>query len=396
MAVAISIGVILFVVLTHLGMILGGIGKLVRFFMPVIMAVVIAYIVNPLSKLYEKLIYGKRGGQKKRHKLSNILAFVTFILLLALILFMLIPQLVDSVMFLADNLDDYLAAAGELLDKWNIIGKIEGLEELLRSSGNLLKKLLELLSKNMNSISSGTASVGKSLFNWVIAFVLSIYVIGEKENLRNGMKRLFAALLPDAHYDRFAVFVRKCDVILEQYVTHNFLDSLIVGIINAILMGAFGMPYVGLVTVVVALTNLIPTFGPAIGAVIGGIPTFGPIIGWIIGAFLLVLIKPWYALAFTAFTFALQSADAYYIKPKLFGDTLGVSGLLILIGIIVGGRMFGVVGILLAIPAVAILDMLYKDFIITKLEARRKAREEALMTAEEAADPPPEEMPKED
>ncbi len=382
MAVAISIGVILFVVLTHLGMILGGIGKLVRFFMPVIMAVVIAYIVNPLSKLYEKLIYGKSGGQKKRHKLSNILAFVTFILLLALILFMLIPQLVDSVMFLADNLDDYLAAARELLDKWNIIGKIEGLEELLRSSGNLLKKLLELLSKNMNSIISGTASVGKSLFNWVIAFVLSIYVIGEKENLRNGMKRLFAALLPDAHYDRFAVFVRKCDVILEQYVTHNFLDSLIVGIINAILMGAFGMPYVGLVTVVVALTNLIPTFGP--------------IIGWIIGAFLLVLIKPWYALAFTAFTFALQSADAYYIKPKLFGDTLGVSGLLILIGIIVGGRMFGVVGILLAIPAVAILDMLYKDFIITKLEARKKAREEALMTAEEAADPPPEEMPKED
>ncbi len=377
LAVAIVIGVVLYVVLTHLGLILGGIGRLVRFFMPVIMAVVIAYIVNPLSKLYERLIYGKKEEHSKRHKLSNILAFVTFILLLALILFMLIPQLIDSAMFLADNLDSYLAAARELLDKWTILSKIEGLEELLKSSGNLLKKLLELLSKNMTSIISGTASVGKSLFNWLIAFILSIYVIGEKENLRNGLKRLFAALLPDAHYDRFAVFVRKCDVILEQYVTHNFLDSLIVGVINAILMGAFGMPYVGLVTVVVALTNLIPTFGP--------------IIGWIIGAFLLVLIKPWYALAFTIFTFALQSADAYYIKPKLFGDTLGVSGLLILIGIIVGGRMFGVVGILLAIPGVAILDMLYKDFFITKLEARKKAKEDLPVTAEEAADPAPEE-----
>ena len=377
LAVAIVIGVVLYVVLTHLGLILGGIGRLVRFFMPVIMAVVIAYIVNPLSKLYERLIYGKKEEHGKRHKLSNILAFVTFILLLALILFMLIPQLIDSAMFLADNLDSYLAAARELLDKWTILSKIEGLEELLKSSGNLLKKLLELLSKNMTSIISGTASVGKSLFNWLIAFILSIYVIGEKENLRNGLKRLFAALLPDAHYDRFAVFVRKCDVILEQYVTHNFLDSLIVGIINAILMGAFGMPYVGLVTVVVALTNLIPTFGP--------------IIGWIIGAFLLVLIKPWYALAFTIFTFALQSADAYYIKPKLFGDTLGVSGLLILIGIIVGGRMFGVVGILLAIPGVAILDMLYKDFFITKLEARKKAKEDLPLTAEEAADPAPDE-----
>ena len=375
MAVAISIGVVLYVVLTHLRPILGGFGKLVKFFMPVILAVVIAYIVNPLTKLYERLFYGKSEERKKRHPISNILAFVTFILLLALILFMLIPQLFSSIVFLADHLDEYLAAARELLNNLGFAGKIEGLEEILNSSGALLKKLLEMLSKNMDSIISGTASVGKSLFNWVIAFILSIYVIGEKENLRNGLKRLFAALIPNARFDRFSDVIRKCDVILEQYVTHNFLDSLIVGIANAIFMLICRMPYVGLVTVVVALTNLIPTFGP--------------IIGWVIGAFLLVLIKPWYALAFSLFTFALQSADAYVIKPKLFGDTLGVSGLLILIGIIVGGRMFGVVGILLAIPAVAILDMLYKDFFITKLEARKKAREEA------AVQDPPETPPAE-
>ena len=363
MAVAISIGVVLFVVLTNLRPILFSLGNLVKFFMPVIMAVVIAYIVNPLTKLYERIFYGKSEERKKRHPLSNILAFVTFILLLVLILFMLIPQLFSSIVFLADHLDEYLAAARELLKNLGFAGKIEGLEEILNSSGALLKKVLEMLSNNMDSIISGTASVGKSLFNWVIAFILSIYVIGEKENLRNGMKRLSAALIPNARYEKFSDFIRKCDVILEQYVTHNFLDSLIVGIANAVFMLICRMPYVGLVTVVVALTNLIPTFGP--------------IIGWVIGAFLLILIKPWYALAFTLFTFALQSADAYVIKPKLFGDTLGVSGLLILIGIIVGGRMFGVVGILLAIPAVAILDMMYKDFFITKLEARKKAREEA-------------------
>ena len=363
MAVAISIGVVLFVVLTNLRPFLFSLGNLVKFFMPVIMAVVIAYIVNPLTKLYERIFYGKSEERKKRHPLSNILAFVTFILLLVLILFMLIPQLFSSIVFLADHLDEYLAAARELLKNLGFAGKIEGLEEILNSSGALLKKVLEMLSNNMDSIISGTASVGKSLFNWVIAFILSIYVIGEKENLRNGMKRLSAALIPNARYEKFSDFIRKCDVILEQYVTHNFLDSLIVGIANAIFMLICRMPYVGLVTVVVALTNLIPTFGP--------------IIGWVIGAFLLILIKPWYALAFTLFTFALQSADAYVIKPKLFGDTLGVSGLLILIGIIVGGRMFGVVGILLAIPAVAILDMMYKDFFITKLEARKKAREEA-------------------
>lgn len=368
LAVAISIGVVLYVVLTNLRPILGGIGSLFRFFMPVIMAVVIAYIVNPLTKLYERLFFGMSEERKKRHAISNILAFVTFILLLVLILFMLIPQLFSSIVFLADHLDEYLAAARELLNNIGFAGKIEGLEEILNSSGALLKKVLEMLSRNMDSIISGTASVGKSLFNWIIAFILSIYVIGEKENLRNGLKRLSAAVIPSARYGKFTDFIRKCDVILEQYVTHNFLDSLIVGTANAIFMLICRMPYVGLVTVVVALTNLIPTFGP--------------IIGWVIGAFLLILIKPWYALAFTLFTFALQSADGYVIKPKLFGDTLGVSGLLILIGIIVGGRMFGVVGILLAIPAVAILDMVYKDFFITRLEARKKAREEAALQEE--------------
>ena len=138
----------------------------------------------------------------------------------------------------------------------------------------------------------------------------------------------------------------------------------IFNVINSIFMVICNMPYVGLVSVVVALTNLIPTFGP--------------IIGWVIGGFLLVLIKPWYALAFTLFTIVLQTADGYVIKPKLFGDTLGVSGLLILVGVIVGGRMFGIVGILVAIPGVAILDLLYKEFVLLRLEARKQEENKVL------------------
>ncbi|MBR0375244.1 MAG: AI-2E family transporter, partial [Firmicutes bacterium] len=151
---------------------------------------------------------------------------------------------------------------------------------------------------------------------------------------------------------------------------------LIVGIVTAVFMTVLGMPYAGLVSFVVAITNLIPTFGPIIGLVIGG--------------FVLVLVKPWYALAFIVFSLVLQLLDSYLIKPKLFGDSLGVSGLWILIGIIVGGRMFGIVGILLAIPAVAILDFLYATYLLPWLEAKRgKARtaEEGAVAAEEDPDP---------
>ena len=368
LAVAISIGVILYVLLINLGPVTRSLGHFVGFFRPVIIGVVIAYLVNPLAKLYERLIFKKNQDEKKRHGLSNILAFITFVLLLGLVLLMLIPQIIDSAMFLADNLDDYLAAARKLIENWGIAGHLGGLEEILNSSGELLKKLLDILTKNIDSIISGTASAGRGVFMVIIAFFLSFYIISEKNRIKDGLKRLLAALMTKERYDKTAVFVRKCDVILEQYVTHNFLDSLIVGIANAIFMACCGMPYIGLISVLIALTNLVPTFGPIVGAVIG--------------AFLLVLVEPWYALAFIVFSIVLQTADAYYIKPKLFGDTLGVSGLLILIGIIVGGRMFGIIGILLAIPVVAILDMVYKDFVITRLEARKKEREEAAKAAE--------------
>ena len=369
MAVAISIGVALYVLLTNLGPVTSSLCHFIGFFRPVIIGVVIAYLVNPLAKLYEKLIFKKNKDEKKRHGLSNILAFITFLLLLGLVLRMLIPQIVDSVMFLADNLDNYLAAARKLIENWGIAGHLGGLEDLLNSSGELLKKLLDILSQNIDSIISGTASAGRGVFMVLIAFFLSFYIISEKNKIKEGIKRLLAAMMTKERYNKTAEFVRKCDVILEQYVTHNFLDSLIVGIANAIFMACCGMPYIGLISVLIGLTNLIPTFGPIVGAVIG--------------AFLLVLVEPWYALAFIVFSIVLQTADAYYIKPKLFGDTLGVSGLLILIGIIVGSRMFGIIGILLAIPAVAILDMVYKDFIITRLEARKKEREEAAKKAAE-------------
>ena len=375
-AVAISIGVILYVLLTNLGPVTRSFTHFIGFFRPVIIGIVIAYLVNPLAKLYEKVFFKRSKSEKTRHAISNILAFITFLLILGLILLMLIPQMFDSVKFLADNMGSYLAAARELIENWGIAGHLGGLEELLNSSGELLKKVLDLLSENIDSIISGTASAGRSVFTVLIAFFLSFYIISEKGKIKKGINRLFAAMTTDERYEKTVVFIRKCDVILEQYVTHNFLDSLIVGAANAIFMACCGMPYIGLISVLIAVTNLVPTFGPIVGAAIG--------------AFLLVLVKPWYALAFILFSIVLQTADAYVIKPKLFGDTLGVSGLLILIGIIVGGRMFGIIGILIAIPAVAILDMIYKDFIIKRLEARKKEREAAALQAAENPETPTE------
>lgn len=166
------------------------------------------------------------------------------------------------------------------------------------------------------------------------------------------------ALMQEKRVSSITVFFSRCDTILIRYIVFTLFDAAIVGIVNALFMLIMNMQYVGLVSVVVAVTNMIPTFGPVIGAVIG--------------AFVLLLVKPWYALAFLIFTLILQLCDGYVIKPKLFGNTLGVSGLLILIAVIVGGNMFGVAGILLAIPCAAILDFLYKDYFLLFFESKKK------------------------
>ena len=147
---------------------------------------------------------------------------------------------------------------------------------------------------------------------------------------------------------------------------------MIIGMINAVFMLLTGMEYIALISLVVGVTNLLPTFGP--------------IIGGAIGAFILVLIDPMHALIFIVFTLVLQTFDGYILKPKLFGESLGVSAVVILITIILGGKIFGVIGILLAIPFAAIMTFLYDEVFLPFLERKKNLREEKALGSPEDGD----------
>ena len=354
---------ILYVVLTHLPGVRAGIRTFLGYFKTVILGGVIAYLINPLSKLYARSIFRKVKRNQPREALSTVLAFVTVVLFLAFLLILLIPQLIASVRLFVANLDGYAASVNALLDRIGVSAAALNIDGVISSSETIIQTVTDYMKNNLNSILTTSMNAGRTLLQFLIAFMLSIYLLAAKRRLKVGGKRLLRAVTTDEGYGKIKDFFARSHAILNRYIAFNLLDSLIIGIVNAIFMSILGMPYVGLVSFVVAVTNLIPTFGPVIGAGIGG--------------FILVLVKPWYALAFLIFTVVLQCVDAYLIKPKLFGDSLGVTGLWILIGVIVGGRMFGVVGILLAIPGVAILDMLYRDYLMPWLEARRKLRLEA-------------------
>ena len=368
-AVAIVIGVVTYVALTHLKEISAALRGVGSFFEAVLIGCVIAYLVNPLAVILEENIFSGVRKKNVRWMLSVFVAMLAVLSVIVVLFIMLIPQLIESIALLVSNMDGYINSLSELIQGLNIPGLDvqTQINQFLDSSEDLIKTGTQLLSSSLKSILTASKGIGKNIVNAFLALILSVYLLGSKDSLKVGSMRLLKALLPDKGYNVTVTFLKRCNNILVRYISFSLLDAAIVGGVNAVFMAMTGMQYVGLVSVVVGVTNLIPSFGPVIGGAIG--------------AFILLLVNPWHALMFIGFTLVLQTLDGYVIKPKLFGDSLGVSGLLILVSIIVFGNIMGVIGIFLAIPLAAIIDFSYEEYLLPYLERRKK-----MLAAEEAAE----------
>ena len=232
---------------------------------------------------------------------------------------------------------------------------------LIASSGDFLDAIRSLLPKNVNHIVNTSINLTLGIFEAVIAFILAVYFLTSKDRIKSGFKFLLQAILSVNVYPAAVDFLGRCHNILLRYIIFDLLDGVIIGISNAIFMKAAGMPYIVLLSVVVGVANLVPTFGPFVGGAIG--------------AFILVLVNPWYALWFLIFTFLIQTVDGYILKPRMFGDSLGVPAVWVLVSIIVFGRIFGILGVVVSIPLAAILTYMYQSWIVIKLEKRRESNE---------------------
>lgn len=359
-AVALCIAVVLYVVLMHLPAIGGVLGTFGRFFNTVVIGCIVAYLMNPLAMLYERKIF--KNLKKGRWAISVFLAFATLIAAIVLLVLTLVPQLVNSITSFVTNAPEYQNYIHSLLEKLGATSLIYVPE----SADEISDQVIDLLKGYGEDIVAFWTGVLKGLINIVIGAVLAIYLLAAKATFKADAKALLSALLMDDKLSSTLYFIRRCNFILNRYLVFTLLDALIIGVINAIIMLILRMPYVGLISIIAGVTNLIPTFGPVIGAVIGG--------------FILLLVNPVYAVMFIAITLVLQVCDGYIIKPKLFGNSLGVSGLLILLAIVTMGNAFGIGGILLAIPVAAICDFSYREGVLPYLQ-RRKEKKQAEIDA---------------
>ncbi len=359
-AVIVCIGVAFYVLLTNLGPVMSAVSKFLGSFRSILLAIIFAYILNPFAKFFYYRVFKKMKLSKRRWGLSVAVAFLAALVLLALLIGMLIPQLVQSIRQFAANYESYAAKLLALIDG-SPLGSFVNTERLHTLSENALTTVKNYVRDNSGKILSGAANSGRRVLSFLVSLILAVCFLMNKANALKGARRLIRSLIlrRETNEELLNVLLR-CDTILVSYIGQSLLDALIVGAANALFMAIFGMKYIGLVSVIIAATNLVPTFGPVIGAMIG--------------AFFLVLVNPWHALLFLGFTILLQVVDAYILKPKLFSDSLGVSGLLILVSVIVFGNLFGAIGMLLAIPIAAILSFLYHEYLLPRQERRKQQK----------------------
>ena len=357
-SVATCSAVLLYLVLTHIPVILSGFRYFYGFLRPIVIGLVIAYIINPLVKLYEHIFFGDTARQGIARSVSVLLALASVIIFIVILMIALVPQLIDSAKNLISNLDNYAASLELMLENLDERFPAIDITQFTEDGIAFLHSIPDKLPKDPAAIFSTTYSIGSGMVTGILGFILAIYFLLDKGRLQDGFKRLMKALMSEKRYERSGKFWIRCNTILLRYIGGDLLDGVIVGAVNLVFMIVMGMPYAVLISVIVGITNLAPTFGPVFGGALG--------------AFILVLVKPWDALWFLVFTVVLQIVDGYIIKPKLFGNTLGVPSVWILISIIVFGRMFGVTGIMLAIPFAAIIVYFYDEILLQRLESRKK------------------------
>lgn len=352
--VAICAGVLFYFGLTHISGVFRLIGKIYNLFSSVVIGVVFAYILNPMMKLFEKQLKKIKPDFNWRWLAILLTLFVMFVLLFVLMI-LLIPSLVDSFASIFSNINRYLNSPNNIIYQLEHLAMRFGID--LSEVGDSLSQLIRDFANNLPSyiakLISTSYQFGTSMVNVIIGFILAVYFLNDKEKIKRELMNIRKILFTDSKFDERTVFFRRCNDILTRYIWCTLLEATGVGVINAILMLIFGMPYVPLISVVVALTNMLPTFGP--------------IIGCVVGAFILLSVNPTYALIFVAITIVLQIIDGYIVKPKLFGNTLGIPAAIVLIAIVVGGKLFGVIGILLAIPVAGIVTLLYNEVLLPRL-----------------------------
>lgn len=339
--------------------------------MPVVMGAVIAYLLAPIVDFLERTVlhrWAAKGIINRKPRgwvriVSILMAFVLVLGAITLMLCFLIPNTWSSILKLIENIPMYV----DIISGWfhNFNGStISVPDEVYAWFGSSYAHLMDSLSQFTSSsfsgmlskVSGGVVGVFSFFSNLVLGLIIAAYMIGMKERLSAQGKKILCALFEMPYVERILEAFHYTDRVFGGFIRGKLLDSLIIGILCFIVCGLLQFPYTPIISIFVGVTNIIPFFGPFLGA----IPC----------AFLILLVDPMQCLYFIIFILILQQFDGNILGPKILGQSTGLASLWVIISVLVGGALFGPLGMLLGCPAFALIYALMRIFINRGLEKK--------------------------
>ena len=372
-------GVLFFFAMYRFATIMEGVKKMISILSPVIMGFVFAFLLNPIVKKVEKLVASLVGKLIKKEELSRkiartigiFVALVIAMLIIVALINMIIPELYRSIRDLVVTLPKEIHLLSEkintMLEGNSALDKF--FKTLILSSNNYIEEWIstdllkwvqnDLLAQTGNfvtSVTAGVVNVVKGIMNLLIGVIISVYLLFSKEKFMRQSKKVIYALCKPKKANLVLHIGRKANEFFSGFIIGKIIDSAIIGVLCFIGVSIFKMPYALLVSVIVGVTNVIPVFGPYIGAV----PC----------AILILLVDPMKGLGFIVFIILLQQLDGNVIGPKILGESTGLSPFWVVFSILVAGGLFGIPGMIVGVPTFALIYYIIKLFVQQKLEAK--------------------------
>ncbi len=317
---------------------------------PLLTGCAIAYLVNILMSFYERQLFPASSSsfaEKIRRPLCMIGAFATLLLIVALIILMIVPQLMDCIRLLfreiPETIEEFLLSLES--SQWlqdalpEVMAELPTLENWQSKVSQLLNTLVSGIGGFMGFLTSAVSSVFSVTMNLLLGIIFSIYLLTGKERLKLQATRILHAYLPEEWTSKILHLAAVLNDCFHKYIVGQCMEAVILGSLCALGMTILGFPYAAMTGTLIGFTALIPVAGAYIG---GGI-----------GAFMIMTVSPVQAILFVVFLVVLQQLEGNLIYPKVVGSSIGLPGMWVIAAVTIGGSLLGIFGMLLAVPLFA-------------------------------------------
>ena len=338
-------------IVVHIGVVYAALRAFLRVISPIVYGLSLAYVINPLLKLIERRLIGRIKTRKVRispmlrRVLSLLISYLIVLLFLFLIGLLIFPQIIKNYGVIVDSTSEFIQ---------NTISRFSD------SFGIESEDLIARVGEHTASFLSYLGTIGARFALWLLlftlGFIISFFVLLHKEHLQASVKKLLASILKPKRFNSTMEVARLADRTFGRFFIGKIFDSLIIGVISFLVFWIFRMPYYPLLAAVICVTNIIPYFGPIIGA---------------IPCVILVLTEsPMKALIIALIILVIQQVDGNIIGPKIVGNAIGIKSLWVVISITIMGSFFGFVGMLIGAPLFSVLYTIVKEHTERRLEKR--------------------------